>query len=311
MTRKLLIVADPGIDSAFAISLAVTDPELEVVGLAATAGNVGADRATCSLHALVEFLDPPRWPRFGAALPVDYERQATDLHGPDGLGGMSFPEVRLHHPTPSDKLIADLAREHSGELTLLVLGPLTTLARALDRDAELPRNLPALVIVGGARHEPGDASAVAEFHFWCDPEAARQVLHCGASVTLIPLDVSRKLTLPPGDIRLLPAAETRVGQLLRKVVQGGLSPTAGLYGIEGVYLDAVLGLAAITCPQALTLKPVPADVETRGELTRGMSVFDTRWAASARPNLDLVVDVDLPRVRQYIQQRLEALGGGS
>jgi inosine-uridine nucleoside N-ribohydrolase len=309
MSRKILIVADPGIDSAFALTLAVTDPDLEVVGLAATAGNVGPDRATCSLHALVEYLDPPRWPRTGAALPVKYERDATDLHGPDGMGGMSFPDVRLHHPTPSDKLIADLAREHAGELTLVVMGPLTVVARALDRDPELPRQLAGIVIVGGARHEPGDASAVADFHFWCDAEAARQVLHCGATITLVPLDVSRKLVLSPSDIRLLPSAETRIGQLLRKSVQGGLATTAGLYGIEGVYLNDVLGLAAVTCPQALTLKPVHADVETRGELTRGMSVFDTRWAVSARPNIDLVVDVDLPQVRQYVQRRLDALGG--
>jgi inosine-uridine nucleoside N-ribohydrolase len=309
MTRKILIVADPGIDSAVAISLAVTDPDLEVVGLAATAGNVVAERATCSLHALVEYLDPPRWPRFGAALPINYERTATDLHGPDGLGGMSFPEVPLHHPAPSDKLIADLAREHNGELTLVCLGPLSVVARALDRDPELPRQLSGMVVVGGARHEPGDSSAVAEFHFWCDPEAARQVLHCGASVTLVPLDVSRKLVISPNEIRQLPSAETRTGLLLRKVIQGGLSTTAGLFGIEGVYLSAVLGVAAVACPQALTLKPVPADVETRGDLTRGMSVFDTRWAASTRPNVDLVVDVDLARVWQYVQQRLDALGG--
>jgi inosine-uridine nucleoside N-ribohydrolase len=307
MTRKILIVADPGIDSAFAISLAVTDPDLEVVGLAAAAGNVPADRATCSLHALVEYLDPPRWPRTGAALPVEYERYATDLHGPDGLGGLSFPEVHLHHPTPSDRLIADLAREHAGELTLVVMGPLTVVARALDRDPDLPRELSGMVIVGGARHGPGDASAVAEFHFWCDPEAARQVLHCGTPTTLIPLDVSHKLILSPGDIGALPPAETRVGQLLRKAVQGGLAATAGLCGIEGVYLCDVLGLAAVTCPTALTLKAVPVDVETRGQLTRGMSVFDTRWATRARPNVDLVMEVDLNQVRQYMQARLDAL----
>jgi inosine-uridine nucleoside N-ribohydrolase len=92
-------------------------------------------------------------------------------------------------------------------------------------------------------------------------------------------------------------------------VQGGLATTAGLYGMEGVYLNDVLGLAAVTCPEALVLKAVRADVETRGELTRGMSVFDTRWAASARPNVDLVVDVDLARVRQYVQKRLNDLAG--
>src|SRR4051794_23341016 len=149
MTQKILIVADPGIDSAFATALAAGDADLDVVGLAASAGNVGPDRATCSLHALVEYLDPPRWPRIGAALPIPYERDQAALHGPDGLGGMNFPDVRLHHPTPSDRLIADLAREHEGALTVVVMGPLTAVARALDRAPELPRQIARLVIVGG------------------------------------------------------------------------------------------------------------------------------------------------------------------
>ena len=51
-----------------------------------------------------------------------------------------------------------------------------------------------------------------------------------------------------------------------------------------------------------------ADVETRGELTRGMSVFDTRWVCKARPNLDLVVGVDDQAVRKYIETTLGQAG---
>ena len=56
------------------------------------------------------------------------------------------------------------------------------LARSLDRDAELPSLIDRIVVLGGSWHEAGNASAVAEFHFYCDPPAARQVLHCGAAI---------------------------------------------------------------------------------------------------------------------------------
>ena len=46
------------------------------------------------------------------------------------------------------------------------------------------------------------------------------------------------------------------------------------------------------------------DVETHGELTRGMSVFDMRWTCKARPNVDLVMAVDVAAVRQYIADTL-------
>src|SRR3954452_8452424 len=179
MSRKTLILTDPGIDVTSALGLALTDPEVDVLGLAATGGNVPAERATATLHALVELLDPPRWPRFGAALPVEYDPDATAVHGPDGACGLNLPDVRPHHPAPADKVICEVAREYPGDVTLLVLGPATALARALDRDTDLARHLERVVLLGGAWHEPGDVTPVGEFHFCCDPEAVNQVLHCG------------------------------------------------------------------------------------------------------------------------------------
>src|SRR5262249_14270280 len=179
MARKVILVADPGIDTAFAVALALQDPELDVIGLAATAGNVSAEQATRNVHIVVEQLDPARWPRLGAALPVEYEVDGTKLHGPDGLGGVSFPCAQLHHTHPSDKVLIDLVRQYPKEVTIVVLGPLTVLARALDRDLELPALVQRIVCVGGTWHEPGNVSAVAEFHFYCDPASARQVLRCG------------------------------------------------------------------------------------------------------------------------------------
>jgi inosine-uridine nucleoside N-ribohydrolase len=159
-------------------------------------------------------------------------------------------------------------------------------------------------MVGGARHEPGDASPVAEFHFWCDPAAARQVLRCGAPVTLVPLDVTRKLILSPADIRALPGENTRAGEFLRKLVPLALAPTANLYGVEGVYLADVVALVTLLKPGVMTTKSVAADVEMQGELTRGMSVFDTRWGTSSKPNIELVVGMEVPLARHYINQVL-------
>src|SRR5262245_8880246 len=191
MPRKVVLVADPGIDGAFALALALHDPDLEVLGIAATAGNVDANQATQNIHVIVEQLDPRRWPRIGAALPVEYDVDGRRLHGPSRFGNVSFPCARLHHPHPSDKLLIDLVRQDPKEVAVVVLGPLTVLARAIDRDPELPNLVQRLVCVGGAWHEPGNASAIAEFHFYCDPAAARQVLRCGAPLTLLPLDVMR------------------------------------------------------------------------------------------------------------------------
>jgi inosine-uridine nucleoside N-ribohydrolase len=306
MARKLLLIADPGIDGAFAIALSLNDPDLEVLGLAATPGNVAADQATQNIHVLVEQVDPPRWPRLGAAPAVEFEVDGMRLHGPGGLGGTSFPCAELHHTHPSDKLVTDLVRLHPKELTIVVMGPLTVLARALDRDAELPTLVERIVCLGGAWHEPGNASAVAEFHFYCDPQSARQVLRCGAPLTLVPLDVSRKLVLSPTDLLQLPAPDSRTCGFLRQIVPFGIRATAGLYGIEGFHLKDVLGIAAVALPGAVSVKPMAVDVETRGELTRGMSVVDSRSGGTARPNVDLAIGADVEAVRRYVERILSS-----
>jgi inosine-uridine nucleoside N-ribohydrolase len=272
--------------------------------LAATAGNVTAEQATRNVQTLIEQLDPRRWPRLGAALPVEYEIDGTRLHGLNGLGGVSFPCAQLHHMHPADKLLADLVRQHPKEVTIVALGPLTVLARAMDICPELPSLVQRLICVGGSISEPGNAGPVSEFHFYCDPAAARQALRCGAPVTLLPLDLARKVLFSPTDLLELPAPESKVCQFLRKIVPHAIGANSRVYGIEGFHLKDVLGIAAMALRGIITTKPMAIDVETRGELTRGMTVVDSRREQEPKPNVDVGVGVEVPAIRAYIQRIL-------
>jgi inosine-uridine nucleoside N-ribohydrolase len=304
MAHKVVVICDPGIDGAFAVALALHDRDLNVLGVAATAGNVSAEQATQNVHIVVEQIDPHCWPRLGAALPVEYELDGIRLHGPKGLGNTAFPCAQLHHPHPSDKLIVDLAKQHPKEVTLVCLGPLTVLARALDREPDLPALIRRVICVGGTVHEPGNAGPVSEFHFYCDPPAARQVLGSGISATLIPLDITRQIIFAPTDLLRLPELPSRTGNFLRHILPYGIASTANTYGIEGFHLKDVLGVIAVAMPQALKTRAVRADVELRGELTRGMCVIDQRVGQRDAPNVDLAIDVNGKAVREYIERVL-------
>ncbi|GIW78242.1 MAG: nucleoside hydrolase [Gemmatales bacterium] len=308
MPRKIAIIADPGIDTAFALTLALFDPELEVLGIGATAGNIGYEQATRNVQIVVEQIDPPRWPRLGAALPIDYDIDATYLHGPGGLGGVEFPCANLLNQITSDRLLIDLIQLYPKEVTIVCLGPLTAVASALERDPELPFQVQQLICMGGAWRVPGDASAVAEFHFYCDPLAARQVLKAGMPITMIPLDASRNLLFSPTDLHSLPGPGSRRSQFLQKIIPPGIGATSSALGIEGLHLNDVMGILAASKPEILSSKPMVIDVETRGELTRGMSVIDPHRGKKEAPNVELVVDVEMQAAREYISS---VLGGRS
>ncbi len=304
MADKIVIIADPGIDGAFAIALAFFDPNLELLGLGATAGNVSAAQATKNVHILVDQLDPPRWPRLGAAPDIRYDIDGRVLHGPTGLGNTDFPAAVLHNILPSEKLLGDLVRQHPHEVTVVCLGPLTVVARAFDIYPELPSQIKRLVCLGGTLHEPGNAGPLTEFHFACDPPAARQVVRSGAPIILIPLDCSRKVLFSPKDLLDLPAESSVASKFLRQIVPYGIAATANTYGIEGFHLKDVLGVAAVSIPGILETKHMAMDVEVRGELTRGMTVFDQRAWAQPTPNVELAQHIDGQGVRDYIARIL-------
>lgn len=305
MARKVVLIADPGIDGAFALTLALFDPALDVLGVAATPGNVSAEQATRNIHIVVEQIDPPRWPRLGAAPSIEYETDGTAIHGPNGLGGVSFPCATLHNMLGSEKLLLELVRQHPEEVVVVCLGPCTVLARALDMHPDLPTQVKRIIVLGGTRHEPGNAGPVSEFHFHCDPLSARQVLHCGAPLTVIPLDVLRRILFSPSDLLGLPEDGSKACRFLRRIVPFAIAATSNLYGIEGFHLKDVLGVVAAARPELLTLKPMRLDVETRGDLTRGMSVCDERTWVKGTPNVELAVDVDGRAVRSYLSEILE------
>jgi inosine-uridine nucleoside N-ribohydrolase len=309
MADKVALVADPGIDGAFAVALALHDPALDVLALGATAGNVPAEQATKNVHILIEQMDPPRWPKLGAALPVEYEIDGTALHGPNGLGGVPFPCSQLHNILSSDKVLIEQVRLFPGEVTVACLGPLTTIAAAIDRDPEFPRLVKRLICLGGTIHEPGNVGPVTEFHFACDPLSARQVLRSGARITMIPLDAMRQVLFSPRDLLDLPAPESPTCRFLKEISPFGIGAASNLYGVEGFYLKDVLGIVPVAVPATVTTQPMEVDVEPQGELTRGMAVIDRRAGRTIHPNVDMVVKIDGPSVRNYVFQILRRTGG--
>ena len=53
-------------------------------------------------------------------------------------------------------------------------------------------------------------------------------------------------------------------------------------------------------PDLFQTKNISCDIETTGELTRGTTIVDRRIGVYQPPNLEVVVDVDLDGVTDYL-----------
>jgi len=314
--RKLIIDVDPGIGDALAIVTALLDPELDVTALTAVAGRVTARDATRNLQAVVEQLDPPKWPRIGAAsqrhsnremLPGDDLKDLELVNGPTGLGDWEFPVAELHHRHESAKLMTDQVKAEPNTLTVLTLGPLTNVAAASERQPEFLDQVVRLVCLGGSVSAGGDITPAAEFNVFIDPESAHAVLLSPATKTLVPLDVSRRVVLTLETLKRLPSQHTRAGGFLQQLLSYSFRAHHQYLGVEGIPLPEIVALAAISRPQLFRTEMMTIDVEVRGHLTQGMTVFDRRPSRVRTANIEVVTDVDAQGVLDYLVECLHRI----
>jgi inosine-uridine nucleoside N-ribohydrolase len=309
MPHKIIIDADPGIGDALAIVLALLDPEIDVVGITATPGCVTGEAATRNVQGLVETIDPPKWPRLGCSetqIPVPDWPDATSINGPTGLGDLELKVADLHHPRESAKLMTDLVKAEPHEITLLTLGPLTNVSVACERVPDFLSLLNGIVCLGGTVRHGGDITAAAEFNIYANPVAARHVLMSPATKTLVPLDVTSRAVLTFDQSNRVPTDSfSPVGQLVGGLLSYSLRAYHQHLGLEGIRLHEVVALAAISQPRLFERRAMAMEIETRGELTRGMTVFDRRGVPQWQTNIDVLTELDVQGVVDYVNNILK------
>ena len=291
--RRVILDVDPGIGDALAICLAALDPEIELSAVTATGGNVTPQQATRNVEAVIAHLDPPRWPRLGAA-DEDQPLRAdnSSLWGADGFCGAPLRSAELHNQHLSTKVLAEEIRKAPGDVTVIACGPLSNLAAVFQIDPGLARQVGHLIIVGGTLEGSGDVTAAAEFNIFCAAEAARIVFNSPATKTLLPLDVTTQASLTFDLLNHLPDEQTGAGGLLHALLPAAFQAYRQRLGLEGIYVPEAIAVAAALHPELLVTEEYACDVETGGSLTHGATVIDRRPRSADQPNMDVAVDVD-------------------
>ena len=126
------------------------------------------------------------------------------------------------------------------------------------------------------------------------------VLRSRMTKTLVPLEITSQYVMTYDLFDQLPAETTRIGAFLRRILPFAFRSHRQVLGLEGIYLDGVLGIVAATDPELFETHDMAGDVETQGELTAGATVFDRRQARQWRSNMDVVTNLDLAAVKDCI-----------
>jgi purine nucleosidase len=283
--RQIIIDTDPGQDDAVAILLALASPdELEVLGITAVAGNVPLDLTTINSLKCVELANRTEVPVYaGCDRPMKRDLITAEyVHGKTGLDGADLPDPRVASADGHavDFIIETVMASEKGTVTLCPLGPLTNIGTAMKREPTLAGHLEEIVLMGGGFFEGGNTTPVAEFNILVDPEAAQLVFHCGAPITVMPLDVTHKALILDEHLDRFEALGS-VGAAVAGWMRFYERYDIEKYGMEGGPLHDPCVIAYLLQPELFTGRRINVEVEVESELTVGMTVADW-WGMTNR-----------------------------
>ncbi|KQW50479.1 MULTISPECIES: nucleoside hydrolase [unclassified Ensifer] len=311
MTRKLIILTDPGQDQAAAILMILGQRRaFDVLGLVATAGNINLDYTIANCLKLMELAGRPDIPVFsGCPHPIIRPLvMAEHVHGPTGLDGPDLPQPKIG---PQEKhgvdFIIDTVRAHPREITICSLSPVTNLAMALRKAPDIASKIHEVVAMLGAYFEVGNITPTAEFNCYVDPEAADIVLRAGIRTTLLPLDVTHRMRSTPERLGAMRALGNRCGVATAEMLEFSEAFDLRKYGWEGAPLHGPCVPAFMLAPQMFSGRQINVSVELNGTLTSGMTVADW-WQITDRPkNVFYVTDGDPVAYYDLLLNSLENL----
>ncbi len=264
MAKQWILDTDPGIDDALAYAYLLGCDDVELIGLTCVYGNVSVERTSRNAVQLRDLFGQTHWVARGAATPmVQAPRPPADfVHGTEGLGGIALAPPS----SPADKdaveaLIRSI-KDAPEPLTIAAIGPLTNLARALERAPDIASQVANVVIMGGTLDARGNVSPWAEANIWNDPHAAQTVLQAAWPVTLIGLDMTSRVILSEADFHAL--GDGPVALKLREAARSYIEFYQS-QGFDGCQLHDPAAVMALRRPDLFEFETVGLDVVLDGE----------------------------------------------
>lgn len=303
--KKIIIDVDTGIDDALALALATRSKELDILGVSTVAGNVPVDLASLNSLRLLKLLGREDIQLYeGHEKPLERGIKFRDtVHGEGGLGGQLLSmKTRSKSKTHAVDYIIEMIKKHPGDISLIMLGPLTNLAGAIRKDSSIIEKIKRVYIMGGAVGVPGNISPVAEFNFYTDPESAYEVLHSGLRINLIGLNITEKTRFTEDDLKDMDP-KNPYGKFIKNISELYMEKTSLMRGPGNTSLHDPVVLAACIDEEIIQYERVFVDVEYSSRISDRQSIgyFGRRAYV---PNVNLGIAIDRERFKTLFIDRV-------
>ncbi|WAZ11810.1 nucleoside hydrolase [Serratia marcescens] len=271
MSKKVILDTDPGIDDTMAILFAHASKRIDLIGITTVFGNATIENATRNALFVKHRFGLSADVSVGSDTPLVLEagEPTTFVHGDNGLGNIIIPDEYYGEVDVlrAEDFIIDRIKKFPGEITLIAVGRLTNLARALDKAPEIAGLVKEVIIMGGAfgHHDHcGNVTPFAEANFIGDPQAADKVITANWPTTIVGLDVTHQTVMSSRYIDHLRSRSERYGKFIYDITQFYTDFHRREAGIDGFYVHDSSAIAYAISPELFTTIKGKIRVVTEG-----------------------------------------------
>lgn len=286
---KILIDTDPGHDDALALLLMIKSNLFEIEAITTVAGNSTIQNCTQNAQFVLNLANSQIPIYSGFEKPLCRDLVQAVVHGSSGLAGADTSKTKYQLKNNAPKILVEIARKNPG-ITLLTLGPLSNIARALEIEPGLSNLVNQIVMMGGAVNVPGNKNRVAEFNMFVDPEAADMVFNSDLKKVLVPLDACNDVILYEKDF--LKIKNQSLLNVLMPLMEHYIEGIGSDEGTKGALVYDALAAYYLINPKAFTTQEMDIVIETQGKHTFGMTVAERRGNKISNLNTLVTTKVD-------------------
>ena len=310
MNKKLILDLDTGIDDALALAYVLASPEVELIGVATSYGNVLLQQGIENTLAFLDMLGHPEIPVY-AGLPhpqtahsYEVSQVVQEIHGENGCANLEIPRSKRQVEKQSAvDFIIEAARQYGSNLLYVPTGPLTNLSAALKKDYEAIASIGGIYDMGGALACEGNERPWAEANIFKDPEAARDCFESGLDIVMVGLDVTHQTLLTLEDTKKWRALNTQAAKVYADMCDFYIKAEMKLAGLEGCGLHDPLTAAVAIDPSLVRCFNTNLTVDVL-EPTRGRTIGANNKLTQHPKTCHVALEVETKRFMEEFMNRM-------
>ncbi len=301
MKKRIIIDTDMGADDYIATQLAILSNKFEIEGISLVNGNTSMENVKKNIFKTLEMIDKLKDIKVyeGEEYPIkDFKVNTKDnAHGNNGFSDVQYIEVKgqIEEVNAVDWMIKTI-NENPNKITIVAIGPLTNIAKAIIKNKDFEKNIKEIIIMGGAENF-GNITPYAEFNFYNDPEAAKIVFESKIkSKVMIGFNITKKVVFSSKLETLFKNSNIKNAKFIYDITRDSAKLDRKSLKTDGAVMSDAINICYLMNKKVLKLKKCNVKIETNDIEHLAESIV----SYNEKTNCKIAVDVNSEKCTDII-----------